>query len=85
LIGKYLRTSRAQSPPVSEANTLYEDTQQAKSAALLASFVKLCVPYIGFYEHFADYDSRSAPPKPLLLKPRNDKMEVGERLDTILI
>ncbi|TVY49187.1 NADH-ubiquinone oxidoreductase 23 kDa subunit, mitochondrial [Lachnellula occidentalis] len=30
----------ALSPPVSEVNTLYEDTQQVKSVVLLASFVK---------------------------------------------
>ena len=78
-------TFRAQSPPVSEANTLCEGTHQAKSVALHASFAKLYVIWTIFYETFTESNTRSALHKRLPSKLKNVKTEAEGLLATISI
>lgn len=69
---------RAQSLRVSEANTLYEDTHQAKNDALHANYAKLSVvpkPKLHFRSNTI---GRFAPPKLLRSKQRSVKTEAEE-------
>ena len=84
--GGCLCRHRAQFHPDSVASTLYEDTLQVKSDALLASYARLYVIYCRILDQsYADCLHRSAPHKPLRSKPKSARTAAGEQLVTISI